>query len=469
VKKAQDELAIREAIDKKILESRKRLITGTGLDQGLLGNQGQAALIGVDIGESQKRLSAQSAELGNLQQQLQASSAPIEGDIFAQIGAGDRVAQAKEIEERINRITASSIEERTKKRELELQRDLKLIAARGEAEERELDRRKSALDAELKLSQAVADSRQSQLKVGIDRNGESVDAFKQLQNKNAGYQLSKVLKDQLTDAGFNTSNTQQGVIDALQNKQALEAEADREKVAALLQQQALERESVKLGLQKEQISARTALLEARQVELLAKKNLTEAQGGLAKARRSGNADEIQSAQEQLKFAQEAVGLAGENKGLAELNVQTVDKRVRTELQAEDVKQGQQRFELDAQNQANGRGRRRELASTADDVKFTGQLNFANVAPSAVLQAPETTGLPSIIPTVQPNTNQVDRTVNTAASTTNNSDVVAKLEQLYNGIIELANKPRSLTFNTAQPVDDYARFMNDAAGQSLRSN
>jgi tape measure domain-containing protein len=469
VKKAQDELAIREAIDKKILESRKRLITGAGLDQGLLGNQGQAALIGVDIGESQKRLSAQSAELGNLQQQLQASSAPVEGDIFAQIGAGDRVAKAKEIEERINRITASSVEERTKKRELELQRDLKLIAARGEAEEREIDRKKSALDSELKLSQAIADSRQSQLKIGIDRNGESVDAFKQLQNKSAGYQLSKVLKDQLTEAGFNTSNTQQGVIDALQNKQALEAEADREKVAALLQQQALERESVKLGLQKEQISARTALNEAKRAELLAKQNLAEAQGGLAKARRSGNVDEIQSAQEQVKFAQEGVGLASEGVGLATLNARTIDDKVQKELAASDFRQAQQRSELDAQNQLGKRARDRELASTADDVKFTGQLNFSGFAASAALQAPQTTDLPPIIPTVTPNTNQVDRTVNTAASTTNNSDVVAKLEQLYNGIIELANKPRSLTFNTAQPVDDYAKFMNDAAGQSLRSN
>jgi tape measure domain-containing protein len=470
VQKAQNELALREAIDKKAIESQKRLLTGTGLDQGLLGNQGQAALIGIDLAVSQKRLGKQETEASSLQQQLTEASGAVNagGDIFAQFDNAKKVGSAKEIEERLNRITASSSEERTKIRELELQRDLKLIQARAEAEERELDRKKSALDSELKLSQAIADSRQSQLKIGIDRNGESVDAFKQLQGKNAGYQLSKVLKDQLTEAGFNTSNTQQGVIDALQNKQALEAEADREKVAALLQQQALERESVKLGLQKEQISARTALNEAKRVKALAKLNLAEAQGGLAKARRSGNADEIQSAQEQLKFAQEAVGLAGENKGLAELNVQSVDKRVQNELAASDFRQAQQRSELDAQNQAAYRARRREAASTADEVKFTGQLNFANVAPSAVLQAPETTGLPSIVPTVTPNTNQVSQTVSTAASTTNNADVVAKLEQLYTGIIELANKPRSLTFNTAQPVDDYAKFMNDAAGSSLRS-
>jgi hypothetical protein len=222
-------------------------------------------------------------------------------------------------------------------------------------------------------------------------------------------------------------------------------------------------------LQKEQISARTALNEAKRAELLAKQNLAEAQGGLAKARRSGNVDEIQSAQEQVKFAQEGVGLASEGVGLATLNARTIDDKVQKELAASDFRQAQQRSELDAQNQLGKRARDRELASTADDVKFTGQLNFSGFAASAALQAPQTTDLPPIIPTVTPNTNQVDRTVNTAASTTNNSDVVAKLEQLYNGIIELANKPRSLTFNTAQPVDDYAKFMNDAAGQSLRSN
>ena len=85
------------------------------------------------------------------------------------------------------------------------------------------------------------------------------------------------------------------------------------------------------------------------------------------------------------------------------------------------------------------------------------------------------GTPPIAPTqvnfnpietaaIQPQTSSVDQAVSRASG---NQDVVAKLDQIYTGIIQLANSPRSLTFSTPTPVEDYVSYKNSETGSTLR--
>jgi tape measure domain-containing protein len=632
VRQAQAELAVVEAKNRKILEGyeqiskranaainvqvgdRSNTIRAKQLEGGIVGEGGQAEILKVELSANQQRLDLKRKEFAQVQELRNRG-----------------VISEKEAEDRRIQITADTQQLESQVIEQITQQRLKAIQNQVDAEKRstdekvslldrekaaqdksiaQLERRKSLLDAELGVSKAISDSRQSALKIGVDRASESADLFKQLgglDSEKGGqtFQRKAVLRDQLSQFGANPDD-KKGIVEAIQNKQALEAEADAEKTAALLKQQELERESVRLGLLKEQSSARIAVIEAKRAELLAKQNLNAAKGELNKALKTGDANEIANAQSNLKDAQEGLNLASQGRGLAESGVGVIDKQVQKELEANDIRAAQTRSELDAENQAKKRSRDRELAGAADEVKYRGSLSFSGMPPSAAAQAglqslgpngrselggtsvsvdqsdgsedgtgtsvtingedpnkkaeekqPKTLlgllgsiekscgflpaiqalaldlandaksiaantfesaasgirsgflaeestklktpgaanlpemkspslggnprpldvlgGAPPIVPTqanfnpietaaIQPQTSSVDQAVSRAS---NNQDVVAKLEQLYAGIVQLANTPRSLTISTPTPVEDYAKFQNQQAGSTLR--
>ncbi|MBW4422356.1 MAG: hypothetical protein KME13_24615 [Myxacorys californica WJT36-NPBG1] len=364
---------------------------------------------------------------------------------------------------------------------------------------------------------------------------ENIDAVKALQSKETGTNLRAVLQQQIGGSGVSGTGTGD-IVTLTANRQSLEVEVDRERVSLLLQQQQLERESLVIQLELEKVSARRALNEAKVAENAAQRNVLDAQQELREAKKSGDGEEVSSAQDYLDNARKGLGFARENIGIAQDQNALLDKRIAQEQQVSDLKQQQARNELDATNAANQRGRDRELAKARDEAGINGG-GFAGGAASAsagggslgaggsltlsgsditaydnarrafsqviagnefrgqegqseaVLTAlnlssgrekeflsmiasksgfGEVADLTSKLDSFKsgPNAIGVASAVNKAA--TSGGDVIGALKQMTDRIEKLANTPRSLTFNSQDPVSDYATFMNESAGSSLRN-
>jgi tape measure domain-containing protein len=332
-----------------------------------------------------------------------------------------------------------------------------------------LERRKSGLEAELKLNKAIADSRISSLTNRASDAGEAASSIKQLNAKDTGANLRKVLGQQASNLGFGGGAKEE--LNAVKSKAALEAEAENEKLAALAQQQEIERESIKLGLQREGISARIAVIEAKRAEVESKRNLNEAQGNLLKAKKGGDANEIANAEVGVQIAQQNVALSGEGTKLAEQGVGLVDSQAQKELQATAIQQGQARADAISEANRAQRQRERDIASTADSLGISGESsvmgsrrNFggnpysqASTDFAAYSQSLSKIDIPS---GPVPSESRVE-------GLGGNQDIVKKLDELSGNIIQLANSPRSLSFATKDPVSDYSKWLNEQAGSMAR--
>ncbi len=344
----------------------------------------------------------------------------------------------------------------------------------------QIERRKTGLDAELKLTKAIADSRISGLQARAGAAGEAADLLKQIAKDGTGGEdlgpnTQSVLRKQVGELGYQAQDPN-ALMTAVQNKAALEAEAEHEKIAALQKQQEIERESIRLGLEREGISARIAVIEAKRAEAEAKRNLNEAQGNLLKAQKGGDANEIANAQVGVQVARENVGLAGDGVKLAEQGVGLLGQQAQKELLANAFQQTQARNEAVSEANRNQRSRERDVAATADQLGLQGydrvrqpmQLGAGNpyqqanqdfAAYSRNLAA---TQMPQAPPVNMPSQDYG------AAIAIGNQNIVRKLEELSGNIIQLANSPRSLSFATKDPVSDYSQWLNQQAGSLLRS-
>jgi tape measure domain-containing protein len=332
-----------------------------------------------------------------------------------------------------------------------------------------LERRKSGLEAELKLNKAIADSRISSLTNRASDAGEAASSIKQLNAKDTGTNLRKVLGQQASNLGFGGGAKEE--LNAVKAKAALEAEAENEKLAAMAQQQEIERESIKLGLQREGIAARIAVIEAKRAEVESKRNLNEAQGNLLKAKKGGDANEIANAEVGVQIAQQNVALSGEGTKLAEQGVGLVDSQAQKELQATAIQQGQARADAISEANRAQRQRERDIASTADTLGISGESSVmgsrrsfggnpysqASTDFAAYSQSLSKIDIPS---GPVPSESRVE-------GLGGNQDIVKKLDELSGNIIQLANSPRSLSFATKDPVSDYSKWLNEQAGSMAR--
>lgn len=385
LKKAQDELNIREAINRKVIEGFERRnklanaridasssdaianIRTTQLNGGLVGEGGQTEIAKVELQAAQQRQALKQQELAEVKKlrDQRVLSEKEAADRTLAIEAELRDARSRiidlQVQQRINAIQAESD---AQKRGVEEQiRNLEKLKAADEAVTAGLERRKALLEAQSRLGQATSENRLSSLKIGADRASEAGDLQRSLREGSLGRNSTAVARNQLAELGFSGGNELQ----TLGTKQALEAEADAERLAALRQQQELERESLKLQFELEKIGARRALNEAKIAENKALQNAIDAQSELQKARVSGDANQIANAQSALDNAAQGVELAKQGVSIAQENNAALQDRLQLEQQINDQKQQQAQNELDAQNAANRRSRARDFAALQDQL------------------------------------------------------------------------------------------------------
>ena len=369
-----------------------------------------------------------------------------------------------------------------------------------------LDIRKGKLDTELKVSQALNESAQSALKISSDRSGENASAFDKLNEKGTGRNARAVLRSQLDSQGIDSGDKRRGAVTALQQQNNIESAIDNRKLTALQKQQGLELSSVRLGLEKEKVSARIAEIEARRAEISAKIAFNEAQGNLKKAEKTGDKNEIENAKSQVGLAGQNVELAGQGRAIAAGNVSAVDDRALGELTAKAASQQQAQNELGADIGKRRRGRELGIAEAADKAKLGGsQYSDVNTAPDFTdqsdpqetarsqferfkknmggsAQAPSNSivgtgrlplgsasgdivNLGDKISQVQSGNGAGVEAAIAKVSTFNN-DVLSRLDRIADGISKATNKPSALYVSTPSPVSDSAKIFADFTKQSV---
>jgi tape measure domain-containing protein len=389
LRKAQEELNLREAINRKILEGFERRnklanaridasssdaianIRTTQLSGGLVGEGGQTEIAKVELQAAQQRQALKQQELAEVKKlrDQRVLSEKEAADRTLAIEAELRDARSRiidlQVQQRINAIQAESD---AQKRGVEEQiRNLEKLKAADEAVTAGLERRKALLEAQSRLGQATSENRLSSLKIGADRASEAGDLQRSLREGSLGKNSTAVARNQLAELGFSGGNELQ----TLAAKQALEAEADAERLAALQQQQVLEQQSLKLQFELEKIAARRALNEAKIAENKALQNAIDAQSELQKARVTGDANQIANAQNALDNAAQGVELAKQGVSIAQENNAALQDRLQLEQQINDQKQQQAQNELNAQNAANRRSRARDFAALQDQLGVSG--------------------------------------------------------------------------------------------------
>ncbi|BAS57953.1 MULTISPECIES: tape measure protein [Leptolyngbya] len=381
LKKAQDELSIREAINRKVLEGFERRnkiaaaridasssdaianIRTTQLNGGLVGEGGQTEIAKVELSTTQQRIGLKQQELAEVKKLRD-----------------QRVLSEKEAADRTLAIEAELRDARSRIIDLQTQEVLRGIQKEVDAQKRAsdakiaaLDREKvaiestiSLLDAKLKrneldqqLSQATSGLRQTSLKGGLDRASEASSLQQQLSG--AGQNEKAVIQNQLSELGYNGSNQ----VQILQQRQAIQAEMDQERINALRTQQELEKQSLALSFQKEKQQAKINLLERRSAVFKAEQNVLIAQGDLRKAQKTGDVNDIQNAAAIVDVNQKILeGSRQQLASQAELNG-FLDEEFRKRQQISDL---QQQTALDAAQQeadANRRKGQLEVAKAKD--------------------------------------------------------------------------------------------------------
>ena len=384
VKKAQDELAVREAVNRKIIEGFERRnkiasakidagssdaianIRTTQLNGGMVGEGGQAEIAKVEESATEQRMALKRQELAGVK------------NLRSQ-----RVISEKEASDRELAIEAELRDGRSKLIDLQTQKVLRGIQNEVDAQKRASDAKISAIekekteidgviaklevkqklvDLDLQLSQATSGLRQSQLKGSIDRVDEAGGLQKQLKGEGLGNNTRQVAQSQLRELGFNPGTNE---VDMLRTKQALQAEIDAERIAALQQQQVLEQESLKLGFEKEKQSAALNLLERENAVLKAQQNIFEAKGALLKAQKTGDANEVSNAQAQLNLNNQILDNTQKQFDVEKMRAGAIDQSIQKQQQLNDLKQAQTRSELQGETDKNRRSRELELAQTQD--------------------------------------------------------------------------------------------------------
>ena len=316
-----------------------------------------------------------------------------------------------------------------------------------------ISRQISLIDAQSKVSATVGEARQAQLKAAVDRAGEAVEGFKKLQDKNLGANQKQVIQSQVNQLGGGANDP----IALVRNKQAAEAEADREKLVNLQRVQAAEKQTEQLKLKQAEITARNNVLDAQRANITAKIAENEQRTALLKAEKTGDQNEIDNAKQALSLAQQNVEITGAQIGNAKQNAAAQSQVGQLGLQALDIKQSSDQKALQEENARNGRSRARELAETAD---AAGQKLAIDPAGGASQIGFGNDSLPSITPLQEAQALTPANNIQALGGTLSDA-----INQLGDRLSNSMSRP-NLTVSSPQPINDAAKISADLSKSAV---
>lgn len=376
---AQNELALREAINAKILkgfETAKKAAEAsidrrssdasftarsTQFRTGeVTGEGGAAETAKIERKAIQERLALRRRELGDIR-------GLVAQRVITESEAKDRILA---IEADIRQQRSALLDSQIQKFEQQTQVKIDLInreadaAARAfEAEKSQLSKRSSQIEKQTSLlsaqaeqAKALADTRLGAL------SGREADL---------GSQRQLAQRSQSSDVGANERaeiKRQTGGADELtilKNQQAVSREIEAEKVAALNSQQAFAKTILEQEQARLRIAQKIAEIEAKSAQVRAVAASASARLELAKAEKTGDRNQIAAARSAVKAADQGTALATDNVGLTQDLGESLEKELNVREKTLGIQQRNERADLFRSNLANEKGRRIDLAQTLD--------------------------------------------------------------------------------------------------------
>jgi hypothetical protein len=224
-----------------------------------------------------------------------------------------------------------------------------------------LERQSQLLTAKANLQQATTAAATSEKEIEVDRAKRAVEVRKQLDQQNVSSQERVALERELASLGASTGES---AVQLLQKQFALENQLAAQKREALKAEQAQAQASFELELQRNDLAANRAVIEARIAELKAKsaladaqsalqeqrvtaqKNIGAAQANLEKAQTGKKPEEIAAAQSALSQAK-SDALIGQQQAVNGITLAQDQAKLAAENTAATIEQKTQQTEIEA--------------------------------------------------------------------------------------------------------------------------
>jgi len=274
----------------------------------------------------------------------------------------NELAQQKALEARI----IQGIKDRTA--ELQRQSEMAISAVNAEIAANErlaktLEMQKALMTAKADLAQAQSDLAQSRMEIEISRTERAMELQQQLADESLkDSELRLALEKELSALGIRNSDD---AVKLLQQKQKLEDNLAKEKLAALERQQEQERAALEIQIRQNQLAAERGVLQAKVNKLQAEFAQIQAQQALAEAQALNDKEAreraIKAAQHQIELAQQGIELANESLSLAEQEALAQQELAELERQTLATQQQQTLEEAEAEEAARQAAQRIAVA------------------------------------------------------------------------------------------------------------
>lgn len=369
-----------------------------------------------------------------------------------------------------------------------------------------IDAQQKLIESRDNLQKALGSVTEARLQVGVSQGDTALSLAKE-RDSAEDPRVKAVARQQLQQLGFSADASELKILEEKQRRErALEAQKQTAKALEFkLQQQLLE-----LDLKRQAIAQKQTEFEAKRNLLLAQQQQIQAKGELEKAFTKAPGKErdraIAEARANLQIANQGVALSKEGVALAREQGAAQAELAQNARAALAAQQQAEAIQINAAAFAKAQADALERVKTAKpgeavstQTQIAPQLALPTIqAPIAPIGAapptPQTQITPVInqasqippLPVVGQGISQ-DLRQNIPPPNLNVEAIAAKsglggadrtsgvenillqqFERLNANIERLANTPRSLVFNTKDPVEDYAKFQNQQADRILRA-
>ncbi|MBD2437361.1 tape measure protein [Nostoc sp. FACHB-110] len=369
-----------------------------------------------------------------------------------------------------------------------------------------LERVKTLEESRYNLSKALSDAAISPLETKRDNANRALELSRRLKDDNLDPTVKSAITSQLGALGFGTNE-----LEILAKRSQIEDEIAAKKLEALKLEQDFQKKSLQLDLQRQRISAQTAVYDAQSAQLSAAKSKLEADAALRIAQVKKDPAAIESAKIGIEIANREADLSNQKLDNAIANLGIQDELSRNAILAQEVTQrsaiSQQLAADGARKQASALERveasvkktsetqHSALSTQHSNVEgwenpyiqkkgeglfaYESRLNWARMTGQLIetnnrtwTKSDEVIG--GGLPPIDKTATMVDaaKVVPAASNIVDslkmaNQGIEQRLDTLSDRILQLANTPRSLSVTTPNPVDDAAKIMNDVSRAAVK--
>lgn len=322
-----------------------------------------------------------------------------------------------------------------------------------------LDRQKQLLQSQGEYKKAVIEGAIAENEIRLQGYDQAQDVLKKSKEKDA----DSAYKDILSKLGLGNNET-----DILRNRQQMEDDIAKQKYDALIQEQALSTQLLNIDMSRQRIAAQQLVLEQKIAAERAKIAVVEAQYQLDEAKRSGDTEEIKLAEYRLAINKNILNMTNQQLASAQENLQVqyqlADNSKKT-LRAQQ-ETAMKQFQLNDRNrniaqEIQAADLRTELNKNKPQTNDGGLATGVNQTPVQSMlmnNGSLRSQMESKFPSFNTSARSMQEMINRSSS--GNSELGGKIDNLNKNLVSAVNSPRTLNVSAPEPVSSAAKIMND---------